>query len=65
MGRTPLIIGQKDNHYCVTMETCAFPNLDYNLHSELGPGEIAKITPEGVERMAPPGKEMRICAFLP
>ena len=64
LGRTPVIIGKKPGAYSVTMETCAFPNLDYLVDRELGPGEIVLMTPEGVERMMEPGPKMRICAFL-
>ncbi|MHB1454768.1 MAG: amidophosphoribosyltransferase [Saccharofermentanales bacterium] len=63
-GRTPLIIGEKDGSYCVTFETCAFPNLGYTTLYELGPGEIVLITPEGIRKIAPPGDKMEICAFL-
>jgi len=64
LGRTPLIIGEKDGSYCVTLETSAFPNLGYRFKHELGPGEIVLITPEGIELKAPPGDELRICSFL-
>jgi amidophosphoribosyltransferase len=63
LGRTPVILGDKDGSYAVTMETCAFPNLGYDVTRNLGPGEIVQITAEGVERRAP-GKRMQICAFL-
>jgi amidophosphoribosyltransferase len=64
LGRTPLIIGEKDGSYCVTLETSAFPNLGYRFKHELGPGEIVLITPDGIELLAPPGDELRICSFL-
>jgi amidophosphoribosyltransferase len=64
LGRTPLIIGEKDGSYCVTLETSAFPNLGYRFNYELGPGEIVLITPDGIELKAPPGDELRICSFL-
>jgi amidophosphoribosyltransferase len=63
-GRTPVIVGEKDGSFCVTMETCALPNLDFRIHSELGPGEIVLITPDGVQKVSPPGTVLRICAFL-
>jgi amidophosphoribosyltransferase len=63
-GRTPLAIGEKDGAYCITMETCAFPNLDYRLQRQLGPGEIVLMTPDGIEHLAAPGDTLRICAFL-
>jgi amidophosphoribosyltransferase len=31
---------------------------------ELGPGEIVKLTADGVKQLSPPGEEMRICSFL-
>jgi amidophosphoribosyltransferase len=46
------------------MESCAFPNLGYEVERELGPGEIALIRADGVQVMKPAGKKMRICAFL-
>jgi amidophosphoribosyltransferase len=63
-GRTPVILGEKDGAYCVTMESCALPNLDFRIHTELGPGEIVLITPDGVQKLSPPGNTLRICAFL-
>lgn len=64
LGRTPVIVGEKEGSYCVTFESCAFPNLGYDLSYELGPGEIVLLTPEGMEKIAPPRDEMKICAFL-
>lgn len=64
LGRTPLAIGEKDGAYCVSMETCAFPNLGYHLQRQLGPGEIVLLTPDGVDQRAAPGDTLRICAFL-
>lgn len=63
-GRTPVIIGRKQGSYAVTMETCAFPNLEYEFDKELGPGEIVFLTPEGHERRRAPGPRLQICAFL-
>lgn len=63
-GRTPVIIGKGPNGYAVTMETCAFPNLSYDLEYELGPGEIVFITPDGYEQRCPPGPVLQICSFL-
>ncbi len=64
LGRTPVILGRKQGAHAVTMETCAFPNLDFEPERDLGPGEIVFITPEGVEQKMAPGPKMRICAFL-
>ena len=63
-GRTPITIGQKDGAFCASFENFAYLNLGYRHYSELGPGEIDFITPEGVECLSAPRKEMKMCAFL-
>lgn len=64
LGRTPVAIGKKENAYCVSFESFAYLNLGYTDARELGPGEIAVVTPEGAVTLAAPGKEMKICTFL-
>ncbi|MCL4180371.1 MAG: amidophosphoribosyltransferase [Verrucomicrobia bacterium] len=64
LGRTPIILGRKDGAYAATLETCAFPNLGYETVRDLGPGEIVRLTPEGVEVVALPGHRCQTCAFL-
>lgn len=59
-----MIVGQREGAFAVTMETCAFPNLDFKTDRFLGPGEIVLVTPDGFEVKAPPGDSMRICSFL-
>ncbi|MCC8027337.1 MAG: amidophosphoribosyltransferase [Clostridium sp.] len=63
-GRTPIVIGKKEDAVCASFESFAYINLGYTDYRELGPGEIVFITPEGVETLAPPRDEMKICAFL-
>lgn len=63
-GRTPLVIGRKEDAYCVSFESFAYINLGYTDYRELGPAEIVFVTPEGVEQMSPPGEKMKICSFL-
>jgi amidophosphoribosyltransferase len=63
-GRTPVIIGKKENARCVTFESCAFPNLDYQPEHELGPGEIVLVGENGYEVKKTAGDEMQICTFL-
>lgn len=63
-GRTPIMIGKKEGAYCASFESFAYINLGYTDHSELGPGEIVLITPEGVETLSRPRDEMKICSFL-
>ena len=64
LGRTPIVLGKKEGAYAVTSETTAFPNLDYEVVRDLGPGEILRIHADGVEQMRAPGDEMQICSFL-
>ena len=64
LGRTPLIIGKKDQGFAATSETCAFPNLGYEVEKEIGPGEIVLMTPEGCEQLKKPGDKMQVCSFL-
>lgn len=64
LGRLPVQIGKDENGYCVSFESFAFEKLGYTPVKELGPGEIVELTPETMEQLAQPGKEMRICAFL-
>ncbi len=63
-GRTPLIIGKKEGSIAVTMETCAFPNLDYEVVRDLGPGEIVLIGENGIEQKKAPHDKLQICSFL-
>ena len=64
LGRTPLMIGSKEDGYCISFESFAYINLGYTDYKELGSTEIVYVTPEGVETVSPPRKEMKICSFL-
>jgi len=64
VGRTPIVVGEKSGSYAATMETCAFPNLGYEITKYLGPGEVVLITEEGVEQLKTPGQVQQICSFL-
>jgi len=64
LGRLPILVGKNDDGYCVSFESFAYKKLGYKFEKELGPGEIVEISPSGVEQLAAPGKEMRICSFL-
>ncbi len=64
LGRTPVAIGQKEGSFCAAFESFAYLNLGYSDYKELGPGEIAVITPEGMKTLVQPGKDMKICTFL-
>ncbi len=64
MGRTPVILGKKEGAMAATLETCAFPNLDYSIEHELGPGEVVLFNADGYKQRVPPGDRMQICSFL-
>lgn len=63
-GRTPIVIGRKDGAYAATSESSSFPNLDYEIDRYLGPGEIVRMTADGVEQLRKPEEKMQICSFL-
>lgn len=63
-GRTPIIIGKKEGAYAASTESTSFPNLDYEIEYNVGPGEIMKITADGMEQIREPNKKMQICSFL-
>ena len=64
LGRIPVQIGKNEDSYCVSFEEFAFTKLGYEKVCELGPGEIVELTSEAMTRLAEPGEEMRMCAFL-
>ena len=64
LGRTPVVIGKKEDAYCISFESFAYLNLGYTDAKELGPGEIVIVTPEAVQTLSAPGKDMKICTFL-
>lgn len=63
-GRTPIVIGHKDGAYAATSESSAFANLDFDITYFLGPGEIVRLRPEGMEQLRAPREDMQVCSFL-
>lgn len=64
LGRTPVVIGRDNDGYAVGSETSAFPNLGYERVRDLGPGEIVRITADGIEQLQAPARREQICSFL-
>jgi len=64
LGRTPLVVGKREGAFAVTSETCAFPNLGFEVDRFLGPGEIVFLDADGCLQLLPPGEQMQICSFL-
>ena len=64
LGRTPLVVGEKDGDFVVATETCSFLNLGYHIMKYLEPGEIVRISPSGLESQLPGKDRNQICSFL-
>lgn len=63
-GRTPVVIGRKEDAFCISFENFAYHNLGYSDYKELGPEEIVLVTDKGCTTLSGPGNEMKICTFL-
>lgn len=63
-GRTPIVVGKKDDAYAVASESHSYINLDYTTCYNVGPGEIVKVTMNGVEQLRKPNEKRQICSFL-
>lgn len=63
-GRTPIVVGKKEGAMAVTSESTAFPNLGYEIDYYVGPGEIVRLTANGMEQLRPAEENMQICSFL-
>ena len=66
VGRTPVVVGKKEDAHCVSFESFAYLNLGYEHCRELGPGEIVFLTAEGAETVCAPFPldQTKICTFL-
>ncbi len=49
LGRTPIVIGRKEDAYAAASESSAFPNLGYDRVRDIGPGEIVRLRPDSCE----------------
>ncbi|MBR2185057.1 MAG: amidophosphoribosyltransferase [Prevotella sp.] len=63
-GRTPIIIGKKEGAMAATSESSAFPNLGFDIEYFVGPGEIVRLTADGMEVLRKAEENMQICSFL-
>ena len=64
LGRTPIVIGHKEGAYAASSETFAFPNLDYKVVRDVGPGEIIRLRHNEFEVLQPAFEREQICSFL-
>ncbi len=63
-GRTPIVIGKKNDSRAIASENHSFANMDYQTEYFVGPGEIVKVKADGIEQMLAPNSKMQICSFL-
>ena len=63
-GRTPLVVGRRDNDYVVASESNSYVNLGYRTEYFLKPGEAVQIDHQGVKQLIAPNDKMQICSFL-
>ncbi len=63
-GRTPMLIGKRQDGHSLAFESFAYEKLGYETIKELGPGEAVEIAADSVRTLVEPGEEMQICAFL-
>ncbi len=64
-GRMPVVVGKKDEGYCVSFENFAYKNLGYCDYKELGPGEVVVVTEKDCLTLSNPNDEnLKICTFL-
>lgn len=64
MGRTPIVLGKKDDGRCAAFESYSFLNLGYTPDRELGPGEIVVFDENSAKTLVAPGDKMKVCTFL-
>lgn len=64
LGRTPIVLGQKEGTFAATSESAAFPNLDYQIIRDVAPGEIIRLRADGMEVLQEPYNHAQICSFL-
>lgn len=63
-GRTPIVIGKKEDADAATSESAAYPNLGYEILRDVGPGEIVRLKADGLEVLQQPFSRCQICSFL-
>ena len=64
-GRLPIIIGRRDDGYCVSFESFAFQKVGYAIYREMLPGEIVKITSKRAKELSEGHiNNLKICTFL-
>ncbi len=63
-GRTPIVVGKRDDGYALASESSSLPNLGFSTEKFLGPGEIVKIKTDQLTQLRKPNEKLQICSFL-
>ena len=63
MGNRPLSLGRLNGGWVVASETCAFDHLGATFIREIEPGEVVRITEEGVESFRVAERKDAFCIF--
>lgn len=63
-GRTPIVLGRNDSGHVAAFESSSFSNLGYERVRDLAPGEMVRLTDEGIETVLAGGTKNQICSFL-
>ena len=64
LGRTPIVIGERDGDYAIASESHSYINLGYNTCRFVGAGEAVMIDHTGIHQLIAPNDKMQICSFL-
>ena len=63
-GRLPILIGKRNDGYCLSLESFAYQKLGYSTYKELKAGEIVMLTPDECRVLAEGPDKMKICSFM-
>ena len=63
-GRTPVVLGKKEDAICACLESFSFLNLGYQPLKELEPGEIVVFDDNQARTLLEASGKMKICTFL-
>ena len=64
LGRLPILVGKREDGYCLSFESYAYQKLGYDTYKELRAGEIVELTADECKVLDKGNDKMRICSFL-
>ncbi len=63
-GRLPVLVGKRDDAFCVSFESFAYEKLGFESYCELKAGEVVELSPTEMTVLYEGTDQMKICAFL-